>query len=210
MKDLDIVIIGGGQSGLAAAYAARRAGLAPVVLEAADEPVGSWSRYYDSLTLFSPARYSQLPGRRFAGDPDRYPTRDEVLAYLRAYAHELDVDIRTRERVQQVRAMPDGSFAVASQTGLELNADLVVAATGGFGAPYRPALPGIETFTGETLHAAEYRIPARYAGRRVVVVGGGNSAVQIAAELAHVARVSIATRPPLKFIEQRPLGRDVH
>jgi putative flavoprotein involved in K+ transport len=204
------VIIGAGQAGLAAAHAARRAGLTPVVLEAGDEPGGSWPRYYDSLVLFSPARYSELPGRPFGGDPERYPTRDELVDYLRAYARELDADIRTRQRVTRVTPQAGGGFAVATEAGLELTADLVISAAGGFGAPHRPALPGLETFTGDASHASEYRNSAGYAGKRVVVVGGGDSAVQIAAELADVARVSIAARSPLRFLPQRPLGRDLH
>jgi putative flavoprotein involved in K+ transport len=209
MEHLDLVIIGGGQAGLAAAHAARRAGLEPVVLEAGDEPVGSWPRYYDSLALFSPARFSQLPGLRFPGDPERYPARDEVIEYLRAYARRLDADIRTGQRVVRV-ARADDRLAVVTQTGLELTAELAIVATGGFGAPHRPALPGLETFAGTTVHSSEYRNPDGYAGRRVVVVGGGDSATQIAAELTAFARVSIATRTPLRFVPQRPLGRDLH
>jgi len=78
-----VAVIGGGQSGLAAAHALIRAGLNPVVLEASGQPAGSWPRCYDGLTLFSPARYSSLPGLPFGGgDPDRYPHRDEVVTYL--------------------------------------------------------------------------------------------------------------------------------
>src|SRR5215207_209902 len=209
MEHIDIAIIGGGQAGLAAAYAARLAGLDPVVLEAGDEPVGSWPRYYDSLALFSPARFSELPGLRFAGEPERYPTRDELIEYLRAYARQLDADIRTRECVMRV-ARADHRFAVATETGLELTAELVIAASGGFGAPHRPALPGLDSFAGRTIHSSGYRNPDGYAGRRVVVVGGGDSAMQIAAELADFTRVSIATRAPLRFMPQRPLGRDLH
>src|SRR5215212_593264 len=130
MEHVDLAIIGGGQAGLAAAYAARRAGLTSVILEAGEEPIGSWPRYYDSLALFSPARFSELPGRRFAGDRERYPTRDELIGYLRAYARELDADIRTGQHVLRV-ARADDRFAVATETGLELTADIVIAATGG-------------------------------------------------------------------------------
>ena len=94
MSDYDALVLGGGQSGLAAAHALRREHLRTAVLEASDEPVGSWPHYYDSLTLFSPAKYSALPGLPFPGDPDRYPQRDEVVDYLRRYAKTLDVDIR--------------------------------------------------------------------------------------------------------------------
>ncbi|MFD6326899.1 flavin-containing monooxygenase [Streptomyces sp. NPDC058442] len=210
MEHIDVVVIGGGQSGLASAYALLRRGLRPVVLEASDRAAGSWPRYYDSLTLFSPARYSSLPGMPFpGGDPDRYPHRDEVVAYLTAYADRLGADIRTGQRVTSVRRARSG-FDVALEGGGRLAARAVVAASGTFGRPHRPALPGLEEFTGQVLHAADYRGPAPFTGHRVVVVGAGNSAVQIAAELAGAARVTLATRGPVKFAAQRILGRDLH
>ncbi|MEV0430928.1 NAD(P)/FAD-dependent oxidoreductase [Micromonospora sp. NPDC050495] len=209
MSLIDIVVVGGGQSGLAAAGALRRAGRRPVILEAGEEPVGSWPRYYDSLTLFSPARYSSLPGLPFEGDPDRYPYRDEVVDYLRRYAATLDADIRTGQRVVEVTA--DGPrFGVHLADGDVLAARSVVAATGGFGRPHRPSIPGLDRYTGTLLHACDYRNPEPYRGQRVVIVGAGNSAVQIATELAKVARVTLATRAPVRFAPQRPLGRDLH
>jgi putative flavoprotein involved in K+ transport len=210
MEQADIVIIGAGQSGLAAAHAARAAGLSSVVLEAGEEPIGSWPHYYDSLTLFSPARYSALPGKAFPGDPDRYPTRNEVVDYLRAYAADLDADIRCGQRVTSVKPLANRGFEIATASGTTLRSPRSIAATGGFGTPHLPKLPGLDSFTGTVLHAAEYRSPQRFAGQRVLVVGGGNSAVQIAVELAEGADVTIATRSPLRFQTQRPLGRDVH
>jgi putative flavoprotein involved in K+ transport len=90
---LDVLVVGGGQAGLAAGFHLRRSGLAFAILEAGPEAVGSWPAYYDSLTLFSPARYSALSGLPFPGDPDHYPTRDEVIAYLRAYARHFTLPI---------------------------------------------------------------------------------------------------------------------
>ncbi|MFG3549756.1 flavin-containing monooxygenase [Streptomyces sp. NPDC047725] len=210
MEHVDVAVIGGGQSGLAAAHTLLHRGLRPVVLEASDRAAGSWPHYYDSLTLFSPARYSSLPGMPFPGaDRDRYPHRDEVVAYLTAYADRLDAEIRTGRRVSAVRRCGDG-FAVALEGGGRLSARAVVAASGTFGCPHRPALPGLEEYAGQVLHAADYRGPAPFTGRRVVVVGAGNSAVQIAAELAGTARVTLATRGPVKFSAQRILGRDLH
>ncbi|MFF8981617.1 flavin-containing monooxygenase [Streptomyces cellulosae] len=210
MEDIDVAVIGGGQSGLAAAHALLRRGLRPVVLEASDRAAGSWPRYYDSLTLFSPARYSSLPGMPFPGaDRDRYPHRDEVVTYLTAYADRLDAEIRTSCRVSTVR-QAGGGFEVEVEGGGRLSARAVVAASGTFGHPHRPVLPGLGEFTGQVLHAADYRSPAPFAGRRVVVVGAGNSAVQIAVELAQAAEVTLATRAPVRFAAQRVLGRDLH
>ncbi|MEV6637891.1 NAD(P)-binding domain-containing protein [Actinoplanes sp. NPDC051470] len=209
MSSVDLVVIGGGQAGLATAHTALGLGLRPLVLDAGPGPGGSWPSYYDSLTLFSPARSSSLPGFGFPGDPDRYPLRDEVVDYLAAYTNRLQAEVRFANTVAQV--LPgDGGFSVTTMDGTTVSSPAVVAATGGFGAPYRPSLPGLDNFTGTVLHAAQYRDPAPFAGSRVLVVGGGNSAVQIAVELATVAKVSLTTRGPLRFQPQRYLGRDFH
>jgi putative flavoprotein involved in K+ transport len=209
MSSVDLVVIGAGQAGLATAHTAIVQGLRPLVLDAGLGPGGSWPSYYDSLTLFSPARFSSLPGFGFPGDPERYPRRDEVVDYLSTYTARLQAEVRFASLVEQV--LPgDGGFRVTIADGTVTTARIVVAATGGFGAPYRPELPGLDDFTGTVLHAAQYRDPAPFAGSRVLVVGGGNSAVQIAAELATVATVTLTTRGPLRFQPQRYLGRDFH
>jgi len=145
-----------------------------------------------------------------SGDPERYPTRDEVASYLRDYADWLGADIRTGHRVTRIAVLDDHAFEVETEAGLLLQAPYVIAATGGFATPHRPRLPGAEVFRGRILHTSEYRRPAAFAGQRVVVVGGGDSAVQIADELAVVARVTLTTRSPLKWQAQRPFGRDIH
>jgi len=116
----DVVVIGAGQSGLAAARTLQAHGISPVVLEAGPEPAGSWPHYYDSLTLFSPACYSAVPGLEFPGDPDRYPHRDEVVAYLRRYAATLGTDIRTSAPVTAVEPGGQGRFLVHTATGFDL------------------------------------------------------------------------------------------
>lgn len=204
-----VVIIGAGQSGLAAARAVRDAGLRPLVLEAGERASGSWPHYYDSLRLFSPARYSSMPGVLFDGDPDHYPGRDEVADYLQRYAEHLGVEIRTRTRVTSVES--DGvGFVVHTAGGESLRTAAVVAASGSFGNPIMPSIPGQEGFGGELLHVAGYRDPAAYAGKRVVIVGGGNSGVQVAYELAEVADVTLATLAPLSFLPQQIDGHDLH
>lgn len=204
-----LLIVGGGQSGLAAARAGRDRGWEPVVLEAGDEPVGSWPRYYDSLRLFSPRRYSAFPGHPFPGDPDGYPGRDEVADYLRGYAEWLGVEVRTNARVTEVAADGPG-FAVELADGSSLVGDALIAASGSFANPYVPMIPGREKFQGRVLHVADYRSPEEFAGQRVVVVGAGNSAVQIAHELADHAETSLAVRDRVRYAPQVIAGRDLH
>ena len=206
---VDVAVVGAGQSGLAAGQALRQAGLEVLILEAAADVGGSWPSYYDSLTLFSPARFSALPGMRLPGRPNRYPTRDEITDYLRRYAARFDLPVRTRSRV--LDAAWDGqAFHLDVAGGDQLTARSMVAASGGFGRPHIPDLPGLGDFTGTLLHAAHYRRPEPFTGQRVVVVGAGNTAVQVAVELAQVATVSLASRQPVRFQTQRPLGLDVH
>ena len=206
----DVVVIGAGQSGLAAARALLAHGIQPVVLEAGPEAAGSWPRYYDSLALFSPARYSAMPGLGFPGDPGHYPHRDEVVSYLRRYAASLGSDIRTRSAVTAVEADDRAGFVVRTATGQTLHAAGVIAATGSFGNPYVPDLPGRDRFTERLLHVAGYRSPYQHAGERVVVVGAGNSAVQVGYELAQVGTVTLATRQPVTFHPQCRGGQDLH
>lgn len=180
-----------------------------VVLEAGDRPTGSWARYYDSLKAFSPAGYSSLVGMPFPGDPGRYPTRDEVADYLERYAATLDVEIQTNTQVVSIHREAH-EFVVVTADDRHVRAAGIVAASGSFANPYRPTFPGEQSFTGELSHAAAYRNPTRYVGKRVVVVGAGDSAAQIANELAPVATTTLAARHPLRFIPQRIGGEDVH
>jgi putative flavoprotein involved in K+ transport len=205
----EVVVIGAGQSGLAAARALRDHDVATVVLEARDRAAGSWPYYYDSLKAFSPAGFSSMPGMPFPGDPSRYPTRDEVSDYLDSYAAALDAEIHTSTRVTAVRE-EDREFVVLTADGRRLRATGIVAASGSFSSPHRPTFPGQESFTAELTHVADYRNPAPYAGKRVIVVGAGDSAAQVANELAPFAQVTVAVRHPLRFIPQRIGGKDVH
>jgi putative flavoprotein involved in K+ transport len=206
---VDTLVIGAGQAGLAAGYHLQRAGRSFTILEAAAQAGGSWPHYYDSLRLFSPARFSSLPGLSFPGDPERYPARDEVIAYLRQYATHFQLPLATNARVATISR--DGDlFCVQTQDQRTFQARSLIAATGSFHQPYLPALPDQELFGGTLTHSFAYRTPTPFEGQRVVVVGAGNSAVQIAAELAQVARVTLATQHPVRFVRQRPYGRDIH
>ena len=205
----DTIVVGAGQAGLAAGYYLRHAGLAFTILEASAQPAGSWPNYYDNLKLFTPARYAALPGLPFPGAPDRYPLRDEVVAYLRDYAAHFGLPVVTGARVEHVQRSGLW-FHLLTAAGDLFQARGLIAATGSFHRPYLPHFPGQAAFRGRILHAAAYRNPEPFRDRRVVVVGAGNSAVQIGVEIARVARVTLATRAPVKFIRQRLLGRDIH
>jgi putative flavoprotein involved in K+ transport len=206
---LDVIVIGAGQAGLAAGYHLKQAGVNFVILEASDQPAGSWPSYYDSLRLFSPARYSSLPGMPFPGVGDHYPTRDEVIAYLTTYAEHFHLPVITGTRVESVTKQGD-LFEVLANGGRNFTARYIIAATGSFSRPKMPTITNQSLFAGEIIHSSVYRSPDAYVGKRVIVVGGGNSAVQIAAELAQVAHVTLATRHPLRFMRQRFLGQDFH
>jgi putative flavoprotein involved in K+ transport len=206
---VDTLVIGAGQAGLAAGYQLQRAGRTFIILDAAAQPGGSWQHYYDSLRLFSPARFSSLPGLPFPGDPERYPARDEVIAYLRLYAAHFQLPIVANARVALV-TRDSGVFTIQTDDGRTFQARSLIAATGSFHRPYVPQIPGKDVFGGTMLHSFAYHDPVPFQGQRVVVVGAGNSAVQIATELAQVARVTLATREPVRFVNQRPYGRDIH
>jgi putative flavoprotein involved in K+ transport len=207
---LDALVVGAGQAGLASGYHLKRAGLSFEILEARGQPGGSWPGYYDSLKLFSPARYSGLPGMPFPGSPDRYPARDEVVGYLRGYAEAFGLPVLAGKRVLRAERAAGGGFRLLTDDGGEYRARTLIAATGSFARPHQPRFPGQEAFRGKILHAAEYRNPIPFRGKRVVIVGGGNSAVQIAHELVEVAETTLATRSPIRFMPQLVLGRDLH
>ncbi len=205
----DTLVIGAGQAGLAAGYYLQKAGLRFVILEASDQPGGSWPHFYDSLSLNSPARYSSLPGLPFPGQPDRYPRRDEAVAYLHGYAAHFALPVVTGARVIKVERSGRFFRVLTGDKGC-YRARTIVAATGFFGQPYIPNLPDQAHYRGQLFHAAKYRRPEPFRGQRVVVVGGGNAAVQIGVELAQVARVTLATRHPIRYLPQRVLGKDIH
>lgn len=209
METYDALVIGGGQSGLAAGYHLQRAGLRFLILEASEETTGSWKRYYDSLKLFSPARYSSLPGMRFPGNPERYPTRDEVVDYLRAYTERFRLPIRTQSWVERIERQ-GANFIVHIKGQGTLTARSIIAATGAFSRPHLPRFEGQDRYQGKILHSSSYQNPLAFQDQRVLVIGAGNSAVQIAVDLAKTAQVTLTSRDPVHFRQQRIWGRDVH
>jgi putative flavoprotein involved in K+ transport len=206
---LDCIVIGGGQAGLASAYYLKKSGLKYLILEANEQAAGSWPKYYDSLTLFSPARYSSLPGLRFPGDPNHYPTKEEVISYFNEYTNYHKLNVRTGVEVTEVNKNGK-DFVIATARGNVFYSKAVIAATGAFAYPNIPLIDGSERFKGKMIHSSQYKNVEEYKNQRVVVIGGGNSAIQIAYELAQVSNVSLATRNPISYTPQRILGKDIH
>ena len=144
-KPLDSFVIGGGQAGLASGYHLQKAGLNFMILEASDQPTGSWRKYYDSLKLFSPAKYSSLPGYPFPKGPKEYPLRDEVISYLRHYAEKFKLPIKVNQKVERVE-IRNGGFEVITHAGDRLRTKTLISASGSFHRPYLPSIPGTDLF----------------------------------------------------------------
>lgn len=201
-----VVVIGGGQVGLAAGYYLRRLGLDFVVLDAQAEPGGAWQHAWDSLHLFSPAAYSSLPGRPMPMQMgETYPYARHVVGYVTEYERRYDLPVHRPVRVCGVHR--DGRhLRVEADTG-SWRAGAVVSATGNWWRPFLPAVPGRSDFRGRQLHTVEYRSPRDFAGQRVVVVGGGNSGAQIAADLAYDTELTWVTQRPPSFLPDDIDGR---
>ncbi|MEJ3655872.1 FAD-dependent oxidoreductase [Actinomycetes bacterium KLBMP 9759] len=192
----DVVVIGAGQAGLSAAYGLRKAGLDFVVLDAEEGPGGAWRHRWPTLRVDDAHRIHDLPGLGFhPSDPTR-PAAQVVPEYFADYEREFDIDVLRPVRVSAVRdAAPE--LVVESDAG-DWTTHALINATGTWTRPFRPRYPGDTTFRGRQLHTVEYRGPAEFAGKRVVVVGGGTSAVQLLIEIAGVAAAPrwVTRRPP--------------
>jgi putative flavoprotein involved in K+ transport len=203
----DVVVVGAGQAGLAIGYFLAEQGRRFTILEAADTPAAAWRTRWDSLRLFTPARYDSLPGLAFPGDPDAYPSRDEVIAYLNDYARHFELPVELNSRVRSVRAGDDGYLVELEDRTYE--ADQVVVATGSFQTPRVPAQAerldeGLIQF-----HSTEYRNPETIPDAPVLVVGGGNTGFQIAEELSRTHEVHLSIGSRQTPLPQRIFGRDL-
>jgi putative flavoprotein involved in K+ transport len=206
-KRHDVIVVGGGQAGLAIGYFLAQQGRDFTILEAATEPAAAWRERWDSLKLFTPARYNALPGRAFPGDPDRYPGRDDVVAYLSDYARDLDLPVELGRRVRAIRKA-DGGYLVDLDD-RAYAADQVVVATGPFQIPYVPAIADELDDELVQLHSTSYRSPHSVPEGRVLVVGGGNTGFQIAEELSASRDVHLSIGSRQTPLPQRILGRDL-
>ncbi|HYH99082.1 NAD(P)/FAD-dependent oxidoreductase, partial [Hyalangium sp.] len=201
----DVIIIGGGQAGLALGYHLARQGQRFLILEAAEQVGHSWRSRWESLRLITPCPYNDLPGMPFPGDPWSFPTKDEVADYLAHYARTFELPLRLGTRVTSVRA-EGGTFVVRTED-TAFEARNVVCATGPFQRPHLPLSMERASPQLVQLHSSQYRNPSQLPRGKVLVAGCGNSGAGIARELSashevHLALGRTAASP------RRLLGRD--
>lgn len=189
-------------------YFLRRHGRRFVTFERATEVAPAWRERWESLVLFTPRRYSALPGLPFAGDPDGYPTRDEVIAYLERYAEIFELPIELDSEVKRLDLCDDGRFRLEVD-GRAVTAVQVVVATGPFQTPHVPKLAARLADEVFQAHATGYRRPDEVPPGTVLVVGGGNTGFQIAKELSATHKVLLSIGSRQTPLPQRLLGRDL-
>ena len=215
-QTVDVAVIGAGQAGLSAAYYLQRRGLAAgtgfVVLDANEGPGGAWRHRWDSLTLGTAHGIHDLP-RLALGAPDpREPASSVVSRYYGRYEAEFGLQVQRPVRVLQVRAEEDGLLRIDTDRGSR-RARTVINATGTWDKPYWPHYPGRQAFRGTQLHTHDFRSAADFAGRNVLVVGGGTSAVQFLLQLNDAGAQTVwSTRRPPEFTRtpfDTEWGRDV-
>src|SRR3954462_8383002 len=180
MEKCEVVVIGAGPAGLATAGALRHNGIGAVVLER--DAIGtSWRKHYDRLHLPTVRWLSHLPGYKMPRRYGKWVARDDVVEYLEDYAEVHNLDVRTGVEVEGIERDGDG-WRVRTTHG-DLSAPRVVIATGYNKHQKLPDWPGLDSFTGELPHSGNYRTPAPYVGKTVLVVGTGNSGAEICVDL---------------------------
>ena len=212
---VDVAVIGAGQAGLSAAYHLRRRGFAPVMRDAAAHetfvaldanraPGGAWQHRWATLRMATVNGIHELPGFPVPPADPESSSRDALPPYFAEYERRFDLDVQRPVRVRAVRRAdddPHGRLLVESDHDIWA-ARHVINATGTWTRPFRPYYPGMERFRGRQLHVADYVAAEEFAGRRVIVVGAGASAVQLLDEISHVAETIWMTRREPQWVEE--------
>ena len=206
--EVEVAVIGAGQAGLAIGYFLSRQGRRFVILDCADVDRVCLARALGVADAVHARRYSALPGLPFPGDPDGYPARDEVIAYLEHYAETFDLPIELNSEVKRLELGDDGRFRLELPE-RTITADQVVVATGPFQSPYVPTFADEVRHDVIQTHAIGYRQPDEVPQGTVLVVGGGNTGFQIAKELSATHKVVLSVGSRQKPLPQRLLGRDL-
>ncbi|HPH46400.1 MAG TPA: ArsO family NAD(P)H-dependent flavin-containing monooxygenase [Chryseolinea sp.] len=201
----DVIVIGGGQSGLSIGYYLRRAGLSYIILDNQKESGGAWLHTWRSLRLFSPAQWSSLPGLIMTGGSNHYPSRDVAIEYLKYYETKYKLPVIRPVKVLKVFKEED-EFTLETSNGLYFS-KAVISTTGSFSNPFIPHIKGNELFKGQVLHSSQYYSPDNFVGKRVAIVGEGNSGAQILAEVSKVTGTLWITQKEPHFLPDHIDGR---
>jgi len=205
---LDVLVIGGGQAGLVMGYHLAERGHRFLIVDAGAEIGQAWRSRWDSLQLFTPAQFDNLPGMPFPATKDSYPGKDDVADFLQAYAARYQLPVQLNTTVESL-TRSDNGYVVTTAEGNTLQARHVVVATGPFHTPFVPPIANDLDPDMPQIHSVEYRNPQTLPAGKVLVVGAANSGCQIALELSATHTVELATGQRIPTIPQRPLGRDV-
>ncbi|MFS0728337.1 flavin-containing monooxygenase [Paenibacillus sp. 1P07SE] len=206
--EYDVIVIGGGQAGLATGYYLKQKQKTFLILDEREKTGDSWQNRYDSLVLFTPRSYSALPGLDLNGDPWGYPTKDEIAQYLHTYAARFELPILHNRKVEKLHKA-GAQFIITAQSGDTYKAKQVIVATGGFYTPFIPPITQSISQDMFQMHAANYRRSDQIPPGSVLIVGAGNTGVQIAAELSETHQVTLSTSKKIKALPQQLMGKDL-
>ena len=182
---IETVIIGAGQAGLSTAYQLTRRGHECLVVDANERIGDNWRQQWDTLRLYTPAKYDGLPGMRFPKGRWDYPQKDEVADFLEAYATRFDLPVRLGTRIESLQADPHGGYVITLATAETLTCHNVVVATGSFGrTPLVPDFADDLDASIQQMHSSQYRRPSQLADGKVLVVGASHSGTDVAYEVA--------------------------
>jgi putative flavoprotein involved in K+ transport len=189
----DVIVIGGGQAGLSVGYYLKQRGVRFAILDAAARVGDAWRHRWDSLRLFSPARFDGLVGMRFPAPDDHFPTKDEMADYLESYAKEFDLPMRMGTRVERV-SRQNGRYVIEA-AGSIFEADQVVVAMSSYQKPRVPDFA--RDFSAEIvqIHSSDYKSPSQLKPGAVLIAGAGNSGAEIAIELVRSGHPTVVAGP---------------
>ena len=195
-QHIETLIVGAGQAGLSTGYHLQRLDRSFLIVDGGERVGDNWRHQWDTLRLYTPAKYDGLPGMPFPGDKWSFPQKDEVADYLESYALRWDLPVRMSTRIDSLEARPEGGYtaAVGADT---ITCDNVVVATGTFGrTPFIPAFAAEIDPSVLQLHSSEYRRPAQLRPGKVLVVGASHSGTDVAHEVAQSHDTVLAGRDP--------------
>lgn len=204
-RKTNVLIIGASMAGLAAAASLQKEGIEYIIIEKSDCVASPWNKHYERLHLHTSKRFSHLPFKKFDANVPRYPSRQQVIDYVNEYARFFDIKPFFNIEALSVKRMDNMWITQTNKEPIE--SKYVVMATGAFGQPKNVFFKGMETFTGKLLHSSEYKSGADFKDQKVLVVGFGNSACEIAIDLYEQgAKPVMSVRSPVNIVPRDVLG----